>query len=149
MPAQEPGWNRWLRPWPSASGLPLQFSKGEPWMLLYRECLFWLLFFLVLAWYPWVWLEKGLALMPWLSWNHLWLSTKDTGFPGSSEGKEFACNAGDPASIPRSGRSSGEGNGNPVQYSCLENPKEGVAWWATVHGVAKSQIRLSHEHMDT
>ena len=52
-------------------------------------------------------------------------------------------NAGDPGLIPGSGRSPGEGNGNPLQYSCLENPMDGGAWWATVHGVAKSQTRLS------
>ena len=50
---------------------------------------------------------------------------------------------GDLGSIPGSGRSPGEGNGNPVQYSCLENPMDRGAWWATVHGVAKSQTRLS------
>ena len=50
------------------------------------------------------------------------------GFPGGSDGKESACNAGDLDSIPGSGRSSGEGNGNPLQYSCLENPMEGGAW---------------------
>ena len=65
------------------------------------------------------------------------------GFPGGSEGKVSTCNAGDPGSIPGSGRSPGEGNGNPLQYSCLENPTDGGAWWATVHGVAKSQTRLS------
>ena len=54
-----------------------------------------------------------------------------------------AWNAGDPGSIPESGRSPGEGNGNPLQYSCLENPMEGGGWWATVHGVAKSPTRLS------
>ena len=53
--------------------------------------------------------------------------------------KRLACNAGDLGSIPRSGRSSGEGNGNPHQYSCLENPKDRGAWWATVHRVAKSR----------
>ena len=62
---------------------------------------------------------------------------------GGSEGKAPACNAGDPDSIPGSGSSPGEGNGNPIQYSCLENPLDGRAWWATVHGVAKSQTRLS------
>ena len=50
---------------------------------------------------------------------------------------------GDPGSIPRSGRSPGEGNGNPLQYSCPENPLDGGTWWATVHGVAKSQTRLN------
>ena len=65
------------------------------------------------------------------------------GFPGGSDSKESACNAGDLGSIPGSGRSPGEGNGNPLQYSCLENPIDGGAWWATVHRVAKSQTRLS------
>ena len=64
-------------------------------------------------------------------------------FPGGSEIKASAWNAGDPGSIPWSGRSPGEGNGNPLQYSCLENLMEGGAWYATVHGVAKSWTRLS------
>ena len=54
-----------------------------------------------------------------------------------------ACNAGDPGSIPALGRSPGEGNGNPLQYSSLENPVDGEAWWATIHGVAKSRTQLS------
>ena len=62
---------------------------------------------------------------------------------GGSEVKASACNAGDLGSIPESGRSPGDGNGNPLQYSCLENPTDGGAWWATVHGVAKSRIRLN------
>ena len=65
------------------------------------------------------------------------------GFPGSSDVKVSACNAGDLGLIPESGRSPGEGNGIPLQYSCLENPMDGGAWWPTVHGVAKSQTRLS------
>ena len=60
------------------------------------------------------------------------------GFPGGSNGKEHACTVGDLGSIPGSGRSPGEGNGNPLQYSYLENPMDRGAWWATVHGVAKS-----------
>ena len=60
------------------------------------------------------------------------------GFPGSSNGKESACNVGDPGLIPVSGRSPGEGNGNPLQYSCLETPMDRRIWWATVHGMAKS-----------
>ena len=60
------------------------------------------------------------------------------GFPGGSEDKASACNAGDLGSIPGLGRSPGEGNGNPLQYSCLENPMDRGAWRATVHGVAKS-----------
>ena len=63
------------------------------------------------------------------------------GFLGGSDGEESACNAGDLGSIPRSERSPGEGNGNPLQYSCLENPMDGGAWWGTVHGAAKSQTR--------
>ena len=59
-------------------------------------------------------------------------------FPGGSEDKASACNVGDPGSIPGLGRSPGEGNGNPLQYSCLENPMDREAWQATVHRVAKS-----------
>ena len=65
------------------------------------------------------------------------------GFPGGSEIKASACNAGDLLSIPGPGRSPGEGNGNPLQYYCLENSMDGGAWWATVHGVANSRTRLS------
>ena len=57
--------------------------------------------------------------------------------------KASACNAGDLGLIPGWGRSPGEGNGNPLQYSCLENPMDGGAWGAIVHGVAKSRKRLS------
>ena len=64
--------------------------------------------------------------------------------PGGSEVKASACNAGDLGSISGSGSSPGEGNGNPLQDSCLENPKDGGAWWATVHGVAKSRTRLNN-----
>ena len=63
--------------------------------------------------------------------------------PGSSDSKASACNAGDLGSIPGSGRSPGEGNGNALQYSCLENPMDRGAWWATVPGVAKSWTQLS------
>ena len=82
----------------------------------------------------WVWflgqegpLEKGIA-------THSSILTKWSG----SEVKASACNAGDLGLISGSGRSPGGGNGNPLQYSCLENPMDGGAWWATVHGVAKS-----------
>ena len=60
-----------------------------------------------------------------------------------SEVKASACNAGDLGLIPGSGRSPGEGNGNPLQYSCLENPMDRGAWWATVHGIAKSRTWIS------
>ena len=65
--------------------------------------------------------------------------TSTKGFPGGLDGKASACNAGDLGSIPGSGRSPGEGNGSPLQYSCLENPMDKGAWWATVHEFAKSQ----------
>ena len=65
-------------------------------------------------------------------------------FPGGSEVKASACNARDLGSIPGSGKSPGEGNGNPLQYSCLENPMDRGAWLATVHRVAKSRTRLSN-----
>ena len=60
-------------------------------------------------------------------------------FPGGSDGKEPACNARDLGLIPGLGRSPGGGNGNPLQYSCLENSMDRRVWWTTVHGVAKSQ----------
>ena len=72
--------------------------------------------------------------------------------PGGTEVEEFvsrltgkapACSAGDPGSLPGSGRSPGEGNGNPLQYFCLGNPMDGGSWWAIVHGVSKSQTRLN------
>ena len=66
-------------------------------------------------------------------------SDKNWGFPGGSEVKASACKGGDLGSIPGLGRSPGEGNGNPLQYSCLQNPVDGGAWWAIVHWVAKSQ----------
>ena len=61
------------------------------------------------------------------------------GFPGGSERKEAAYSEGDPGSVPGLGRSLGEGHGNPLQYSCLEDFMDRGAWWATVHGVAKSR----------
>ena len=61
------------------------------------------------------------------------------GFPGGSEGKESACNARDPGSIPGLRRSPGEENGYPLQYSCLETSMDREDWWAIVHGVTKSQ----------
>ena len=64
-------------------------------------------------------------------------------FPGGSEGKACACNSGDQGSIPGSGRFP-QGNGTPLQYSCLENPMDEGAWWAAVHGVAKSRTQLSN-----
>ena len=65
------------------------------------------------------------------------------GTSGGSVSKEHACTVGDLSSVPQLGRSPGKGNGNPLQYPCLENPMDREAWRATVHGVAKSQTRLS------
>ena len=59
------------------------------------------------------------------------------GFPGGSDGKESACSKGDLGLIPGLGRTPGEGNGNPLQYSCLENPMDRGAWQATIHGVTR------------
>ena len=64
-------------------------------------------------------------------------------FPCGSYGKESACNVGGPGLIPGSGRSPEEGNGNPLQYSCLETPMDGGAWSSTVHGVTNSWTTLS------
>ena len=68
------------------------------------------------------------------------------GFSGNSDGKDSAYNAGDRGSIPGSGRSPGEGSGNPLQCSCLENSKDRGAWQGTVYGVAKSWTRLSDKY---
>ena len=65
------------------------------------------------------------------------------GFPDHSEGKESACNEGDLGSTPGSGRYPGEGNGNPLQYSCLENPMGRGSWQATVYGVTRVEHNLA------
>ena len=70
--------------------------------------------------------------------------TKERGFPGGSDSKESACSAGDLVSTPESGRSPGEGSGNPLQYSCLGNSMDRGAWRATVHRVTKSRTQLSN-----
>ena len=74
--------------------------------------------------------------------SYIWCIYVLLGFPGVSVVKKLPTNAGDAKDsglIPGSGRSPGEGNGNPPQYSCLGNPMDRRAWWAIVHGVAKSQ----------
>ena len=68
-------------------------------------------------------------------------------FSGGSDDKEFACNAGDLGSIPGLGRSPGGGHGNPFQYSCLENPMDRGAWWATIHGAAQNWMLLKQPSM--
>ena len=77
------------------------------------------------------------------------LLNQGTGFPRGSVVKNPPANTGDKGSIPGSGRSPGEGNGVPLQYSCLENPMDRGAWRATVHGVTKSWTRLSDTHTHT
>ena len=72
------------------------------------------------------------------------LNTTELSSPGGSEVKNLTANAEDLGSIPGSGRFPGEGNGKPLQYSCLENPMDGGPWWTAVHGVAKSQTQLSN-----
>ena len=84
---------------------------------------------------------KDISVFPLTSLWYLIILFGD--FPGGSDGKTSACNVEDPGLIPGSGRSLGEGNGNPLQYSCLENSMDRGAWWATVHEVAKSWTRLS------
>ena len=69
-----------------------------------------------------------------------------SGFPDVSDSKESACNVGDPCWIPGLGQSPGEGNGYPLQHSCLENSMDRGAWWATVHGVAKSREKAMAPH---
>ena len=71
------------------------------------------------------------------------LKFMEVGFPGGSDCKESTCNAEDLGSVPGLGRFPTEGNGYPLQYSCLENPMDRGYWWATVHGVTKSQTWLS------
>ena len=105
-----------------------------------------------------------LRLCPLLPWclensrhNYVWMTTwwlkeemnwqrpngHQVDFPGGSDSEASAYNVGEPCSIPGSERSPGEGNGNPLQYPCLENPTDGGAWWATVYGVAMSRTWLS------
>ena len=87
------------------------------------------------AWWAAVhWVPKSRAPL-----GTTYLLTLSVGFPGGSDSKESVSNVGGPGS----GRSPGEGNGNPLQCSCLENPMDRGAWWATVHGVSKRRTRLS------
>ena len=81
--------------------------------------------------------KSGLQLILSLSLDHLYSKKNSLDSSGGSKGKESACNAGDPGSVPGLGRSPGEGNGYPFQYSYLENSMDRGAWQALVHGVAK------------
>ena len=82
------------------------------------------------------------------AYKHMMPVTKE-GFPGGSDDTESSCIARDPGVIPGLGRTPGEGNGNPLQYSCLENSTDRGAWWAAIHGVTKSWTRLSYTHTHT
>ena len=82
--------------------------------------------------------KKMTRLLKNISATSFLLSISHYCFPGGSDGKESACNAGNLGSVPGLGRSPGERNGNPLQDSCLENPMDRGAWWATVHGVTKN-----------
>ena len=73
--------------------------------------------------------------------GHKELDRADHGFLAGSIGKESACNSGDPGLLPGSGRSPAGGDGNSLQYSCLKNSTDREAWWATVHGIAKSRTQ--------
>ena len=84
-------------------------------------------------------------LLPWYL-PEIKLLLPSGGFPSGSDGKESAYNAGDPSLIPGSGRSLGEWHGHPSQYFCLENSMERGTWWATVHGVAESDMTEQQTH---
>ena len=88
--------------------------------------------------------KRKAKINSWLIFTH-WCEWRGL-FGGVSENEESAYNAGDLGLIPRLGRSPGKGNGNPLQYSCLENSMDRGAWEATVHGVAKSETWLSDQH---
>ena len=89
------------------------------------------------------WTTKIYLIMHLCKWPQIEPPRAFLGFPGGSDDKESPCSAGDPGSVPGLGRSPGEGNGYPFQYSCLENSMDIGDWWATVHGVAKSWTWLS------
>ena len=99
--------------------------------------------------YDWRWgLKKREKPRPWdtraIGWKEQSFDFYLMGFPWWLNGKESACIAGDPGSVPGLQRSPGEGNDKPLQYTCLENSMDRRAWWATVHEVTKSQTWLSN-----
>ena len=128
-----------MLPWQPHSLLSLSFYLHN---LILLECTLYLVcLFTISPWKLGTLSHRGRCVSPmpppWL-WYCIMLI-----FFGGSEVKVSAWNVGDLGSIPGLGRSPGEGNGNPLQYSCLENPMEGGAWWAIVHGVTKSWTPLS------
>ena len=89
--------------------------------------------------FKYVWFNFYLLILQLYLWQ---FGNTTSYFPGGSDSKESACNTGDSGSFAGSGRSSGEGNGYPLHYSCLENSVDREAWWAEIHGVAKSPTWL-------
>ena len=136
--------------WPTLYGVCFSLNESTSYLLVCLQILSWVsknLKFNQNSCMSWSWLcmDQTLNLLQFIPWMHFWgYLVYSSGFPAGSEVKASASNARDPGSIPGSGRSPGEGNGNPLSYSCLENPIDGGAWWATVHGVAKSRTRLSN-----
>ena len=98
----------------------------------------------MVAWGPWGQNNRGYKKCNEISVFHH--CSHIQGFPGGSDGKAFICNVGDLGLILGLGRSPGTGTGYPLQYSCLENSMARGAWWATVHGIAKSRTQLSNFH---
>ena len=96
----------------------------------------------ILCPWPWPLTQGGKNTLPLLA-HQATRGARASEADGGSEGKESACNSGDLGSIPGSGRSPGEGNGNPLEYSCLENPTNRGVWWVTVHEVSKNQTWLT------
>ena len=138
----------WIRkiPWRRAWQLPSVFlpreSHGQRWLQfigLQRVEHYWSN---VAYMHPWRLHYMGIVDQIINNWQ-LICPPAHLGLPCWLSDKVSACSAGDPGSVPGSGRSPGEGNGNPLQYSCLANSRDRGAWWAIVHGVAKSQTRLS------
>ena len=144
--------------WNCLTGISLSYSKAERRSNVQNReygvtlgCH--VIFFHVLSIRDWSWMFNMYEFIKLSNFLHnhfqIWeikisSSLRKIDFPGGSDGKASAYNVGDLGSIPGSGRSPGEGNGNLLQYSCLENPMDGGAWQATVHEVAKSWWRLSN-----
>ena len=106
------------------------FQGQIPYNIQYLSLSVWLISLSIICPRPMHTLQKALFHYS------LWLN--NIPLPSGSNGKISTCNTGDRGLIPESGRSPGEGNGNPLQYSCLENSMNRGTWWATVHGVTKS-----------
>ena len=123
-------------------------QRACPELALTRICL-WGKTVLVAIWSKFLCNHSWLIQKDCLSWYYVSLSISTLGFPRWLSAKEPTCQCGRQrrrALVPGSGRSPGEGSGNPLQYSCLENSMDRGAWWATVHGVTKGQTPHTHIH---